>query len=78
MGDGKEERREKEKMGRVPFHKLFSFADRWDVALMTAGTVGAVGTGMAMPVMTIIFGELINAFGASNKDSIVREVSKVG
>ncbi|XP_042405057.1 ABC transporter B family member 11-like [Zingiber officinale] len=69
--------KEKEKMKSVPFHKLFSFADARDVALMTAGTVGAVGSGLAMPLMTIVFGELINAFGASDKDSIVLEVSKV-
>ncbi|KAG6497791.1 hypothetical protein ZIOFF_045697 [Zingiber officinale] len=84
MGDGEDGRREKEKeiekekekekMGSVPFHKLFSFADARDVALMTAGTVGAVGSGLAMPLMTIVFGELINAFGSSDKDSIVREV----
>lgn len=64
---------------KVPFHKLFSFADSTDVLLMIVGTIGAIGNGVAMPLMTILFGEMINSFG-SNQDNIkdiVHVVSKV-
>ncbi|XP_058101247.1 ABC transporter B family member 9-like isoform X2 [Magnolia sinica] len=61
---------------KVPFHKLFSLADPLDVVLMCVGTVSAVADGLTMPVVSLIFGELINSFGASNKNNIVTEVSK--
>ncbi|XP_057966003.1 ABC transporter B family member 11-like [Malania oleifera] len=67
-----------EKTSRVPFHKLFTFADSTDIFLMTAGTIGAVGNGLCLPLMTILFGQLIDSFGENqhNKD-VVRVVSKV-
>ncbi|XP_052151899.1 ABC transporter B family member 20-like [Oryza glaberrima] len=40
------------------FHKLFAFADKTDVAL---GTLGAVANGIALPFMTVLFGNLIDA-----------------
>ena len=62
---------------RVPFYKLFSFADRLDVILMIVGTISAMGNGLAQPLMTLIFGQLINSFGSSNPSNVVKEVSKV-
>ncbi|XP_024540365.1 ABC transporter B family member 4 [Selaginella moellendorffii] len=47
----------------VPFYKLFTFADRLDYLLMFLGTVGAIGNGLAMPFMTLILGQVTNAFG---------------
>lgn len=81
--DGAEERNgvEKGKPGEkpssIPFHKLFSFADSTDVLLMVIGTVGAVGNGVSMPLMTILFGQLINSFGQNSQDDVVGIVSKV-
>uniref|UniRef100_A0A0E0N8D0 ABC transmembrane type-1 domain-containing protein n=1 Tax=Oryza rufipogon TaxID=4529 RepID=A0A0E0N8D0_ORYRU len=43
------------------FHKLFAFADKTDVALMALGTLGAVANGAALPFMTVLFGNLIDA-----------------
>lgn len=62
----------------VPFLKLFSFADSRDVCLMIVGIIGAIGNGLGLPLMTILFGELINVLGSNqhNKD-VVRVVSKV-
>ncbi|KAJ4835578.1 ABC transporter B member 11 [Turnera subulata] len=62
----------------VPLLKLFSFADPTDVMLMVMGTIGAVGHGVATPLMTILIGEIINAFGQNqgNKD-VIHPVSKV-
>ncbi|KAF8018912.1 hypothetical protein BT93_H3721 [Corymbia citriodora subsp. variegata] len=62
---------------RVSFFKLFAFADRLDVLFMVVGTVAAIGNGLAQPLMTLIFGKLINSFGSTDPDHIVKEVSKV-
>lgn len=62
---------------KVSFHKLFSFADNTDFTLMTVGTIAAVGNGLTQPFMTLIFGQLINAFGTTDPDHMVKEVWKV-
>lgn len=64
-------------MAKVPFHSMFKYADRTDVLLMLAGMVGALGNGMSMVVMTIIFGQMVDAFGGATPDTIVPRVSKV-
>ena len=63
----------------VPFFKLFSFADKFDLFLMLSGAVGAAVNGLTLPLMTLLFGQLIDAFGenASSTDQVQREVSKV-
>lgn len=63
----------------VPLYKLFAFADSVDVALMIVGTIGAIGNGMCMPLMSVLLGEIINAFGKNqnNNDIIVHVISKV-
>ncbi|KAL5979184.1 hypothetical protein ACLOJK_019082 [Asimina triloba] len=60
---------------KVPFYKLFAFADPLDVGFMLAGTVGAIANGLSLPLMTIFFGDLINSFGDSNKSNVVHQVS---
>lgn len=62
---------------RVPFHKLLSFADRLDVILMIVGTIGAIANGLSQPLMTLIFGQLIDSFGSSDQSNVVKQVSKV-
>ncbi|XP_050375437.1 ABC transporter B family member 4-like [Argentina anserina] len=78
---GKKEDASKSKEGStkaVPFFKLFSFADSMDYLLMSAGTIGAIGNGMCQPLMTVIMGEVINAFGESgNTNEVIDTVSKV-
>ena len=70
--------KEEGKPSTVPFHKLFFFADSLDVLLMIIGTIGAVGNGVCMPLMTILFGDLINSFGQNqNNNDVVDAVSKV-
>ncbi|XP_016647146.1 PREDICTED: ABC transporter B family member 4-like [Prunus mume] len=62
----------------VPYYKLFSFADSLDYLLMSIGTISAIGNGVCMPLMTIIFGDVINSFGGSgNNKDVVDAVSKV-
>lgn len=63
---------------KVPFHKLFSFADNFDIVLMILGTVGAIGNGLCMPLMTVVLGEMIDSFGSNqNRKDVVDVVSKV-
>ncbi|XP_041022108.1 ABC transporter B family member 4-like [Juglans microcarpa x Juglans regia] len=59
----------------VPFLKLFSFADSTDLFLMIAGTMGAIGNGSGLPLITVFFGEMINSLGSTT--DIVPLVSKV-
>lgn len=71
-------KRKEESTNTVPYYKLFSFADSLDYLLIFVGTVGAIGNGMSLPLMTVIFGNLINSFGdfADTKE-LVHQVSKV-
>uniref|UniRef100_A0A0D9VJR4 MDR-like ABC transporter n=1 Tax=Leersia perrieri TaxID=77586 RepID=A0A0D9VJR4_9ORYZ len=65
-GDDKKGKGEKEaavKAEKVPFLKLFSFADRWDYVLMAVGSLGACAHGASVPVFFIFFGKLINIIG---------------
>ena len=63
----------------VPYFKLFTFADTFDRILMLLGTLGAIGAGLTFPFMTILFGQVIDAFGqnAAFNDRVQREVGKV-
>ncbi|KAE8726810.1 ABC transporter B family member 21 [Hibiscus syriacus] len=75
---GSEGKKEDEKTNTVAFYKLFAFADSTDILLMIVGTIGAVGNGVCMPLMTVLFGDLIDSFGENqNDDRIVDTVSKV-
>nr|KYP57751.1 ABC transporter B family member 11 [Cajanus cajan] len=68
---------EEKNVKTVPLYKLFAFADRLDRLLMFVGTVGAIGNGASTPLMTLIFGDTVNAFGGSQSThQIVHEVSK--
>ncbi|KAI4301589.1 hypothetical protein L6164_034852 [Bauhinia variegata] len=70
--------KQKEKTETVPFYKLFTFADSTDFLLMFVGTIGALGNGLGLPLMTLLFGQMINSFGNNqNTNQVVHEVSKV-
>lgn len=68
---------EREKKRVEPFHKLFSFADRKDVALMVVGISSAAANGLTQPFIILLFGDLINAFGSTDPDHMLKTVSKV-
>ncbi|KAK8954256.1 ABC transporter B family member 9 [Platanthera zijinensis] len=77
MDGGENGKKGKRKDEKVALYKLFSFADANDVLLMAVGGMAAVASGLSMPLMTFIFGKLINAFGVAGRDNVVYEVSKV-
>ncbi|KAK3138103.1 hypothetical protein QOZ80_5AG0364550 [Eleusine coracana subsp. coracana] len=62
----------------VGLHRLFQFADGTDALLMAAGAAGAVANGVAQPLMTLVFGEVVHAFGSGSRDDVLRRVSQVG
>ncbi|KAJ4835573.1 ABC transporter B member 11 [Turnera subulata] len=67
-----------EKTNTVPYYKLFLFADSTDIILMILGTVGSIGNGLSLPLMTVLFGQLTDAFGQNQHDKHVLDlVSKV-
>lgn len=61
---------------KVPFTGLFRYADGTDVLLMLLGTVGALANGVSQPVMTVIFGQVINAFGDATIDDVLNRVNQ--
>ncbi|KAK7331427.1 hypothetical protein VNO77_25652 [Canavalia gladiata] len=62
---------------KVPFYKLFTFANRLDVTLMIIGTICTIANGLSQPLMTVILGKLINTFGSTDPSQAILEVSKV-
>ncbi|PON64855.1 ABC transporter [Parasponia andersonii] len=67
-----------ESTSTVSFYKLFSFADSTDYLLMLVGSISAVGNGLSLPLMTVIFGTLVDSFGESvNNKEVLPKVSKV-
>ncbi|KAG2591011.1 hypothetical protein PVAP13_5NG450640 [Panicum virgatum] len=79
-----EEKKEGEKKGngagdagdkRVSFTGLFRYADGTDILLMLLGTVGALANGVTEPIMTLIFGRVIDAFGGGATE-VLQHVNK--
>ncbi|GJM93457.1 hypothetical protein PR202_ga10015 [Eleusine coracana subsp. coracana] len=60
---------------KVSFTGLFRYADGTDVLLMVIGTVAALANGVSQPLMTLIFGQMINAFGEATSDNVLRRVN---
>ncbi|KAJ3670700.1 hypothetical protein LUZ60_008126 [Juncus effusus] len=63
--------------GKVSMLKLFKLADGADVTLMVVGTIAAVAIGISQPMMTFIFGQIVDAFGGADSDNVLRRVDKV-
>ncbi|XXG76266.1 hypothetical protein AAC387_Pa08g0649 [Persea americana] len=76
--DSEKSKGEYDSKNTVPFYKLFVFADSTDVMLMIVGTVAAAANGVAIPLMTILFGQLMDSFGQTpDPHEIVDKISKV-
>ncbi|CAL4954981.1 unnamed protein product [Urochloa decumbens] len=77
--DGREETKDAAAAAKkkVSLLSMFRYADRLDVLLMVVGAVGAVANGMAAPLVTVLFGNVIDSFGGSTTQNIIHKVSKV-
>ncbi|KAF6998259.1 hypothetical protein CFC21_014393 [Triticum aestivum] len=62
---------------KVSFMGMFRYADGTDLLLMLVGTVAALANGVSQPLMTIIFGDTLNAFGDATGDDVLQRVNKV-
>lgn len=68
---------EEEEKRVVGLHRLFRFADGADAVLMAAGAAGAIASGVAQPLMTLVFGEVVDAFGSGSRHDVLHRVSGV-
>lgn len=66
-GIEEEQAEEKGRTKKVPFYKLFSFADSRDKILMIIGTIAAIINGLSLPVMALMLGNLIDVFGTAGR-----------
>ncbi|CAH2046533.1 unnamed protein product, partial [Thlaspi arvense] len=74
----KKTEKDHEKTKTVPLYKLLAFADSFDFLLMILGTLGSIGNGLSFPIMTILFGDVVDAFGQNQSSSnVTDQVSKV-
>ncbi|XP_042462551.1 ABC transporter B family member 11-like isoform X1 [Zingiber officinale] len=68
----------KKRSDSIPYYKLYSLADRTDYFLLIMGTISAILNGISLPMSTVFFGDMVNAFGMNiNIRSIAHAVSKV-
>ncbi|KQK09335.1 ABC transporter B family member 4 isoform X2 [Brachypodium distachyon] len=61
---------------KVSFAGLFRYADGTDLLLMLVGTVAALANGVSQPLMTVIFGDVIDAFGGATTANVLSRVNK--
>ncbi|KAK6932270.1 ABC transporter type 1, transmembrane domain [Dillenia turbinata] len=62
---------------KVSFLRLFAFADGKDIVMMIVGSICAIANGFSQPLMTLIFGQMINSFGSTDSHHVVHVVSKI-
>jgi ATP-binding cassette subfamily B (MDR/TAP) protein 1 len=74
---GNDGRQEKDEAKKVSLFGIFRYADRIDVLLMVVGTLGAIGNGVSQPLISVLFGNVINSFGESTSSDVLRRVTKV-
>jgi ATP-binding cassette, subfamily B (MDR/TAP), member 1 len=75
--DGHGEEKEGGHGKRVSFTGMFRYADRTDLLLMLVGTLAALANGVSQPLMTVIFGDMIDAFGGATSGNVLHRVNKV-
>nr|QUF59434.1 ATP-binding cassette transporter Abcb1-1 [Brachionus angularis] len=63
----KKKKPKKEKQETVPFSKLFKYATKIDILFMIIGTIGATANGAIMPLMMLVFTNIIDSFTSFGK-----------
>ena len=75
-----QERKTNKKNGSLGFRFIFMHADGKDLFLMVLGTIGAVGEGLATPLVLYISSRMMNNIGiSSNMDgnTFIHNINKV-
>ncbi|KAI0124043.1 hypothetical protein BJ170DRAFT_71438 [Xylariales sp. AK1849] len=69
MNDPKKKLSKKAVYGQTirQFLRIFSYATRKDRFVIAAATIGAIGTGLTFPAMTIVFGNLVGNITSSKR-----------
>ncbi|CAF4831175.1 unnamed protein product [Rotaria sp. Silwood1] len=62
------EKKKKKFAGTVSVASLFRYATALDVIYMLVGTVGGLGNGVLLPIMVLVFGDLLNSFTDRSTD----------
>ena len=64
--DGSKQEADSEPQARVPkfsdYLRVFSYATKWDICIYIFASITSVGAGVIMPLMNIIFGQLVGQF----------------
>lgn len=61
--------------GQVSYFTLYRYADKYDYIMLVAALIGAVAHGVSQPLMSIIFGSVINSFDPTAVVNIADVVS---
>ncbi|CAF1014116.1 unnamed protein product [Rotaria sordida] len=56
------EKKHKNSAQTVSFASLFRYAETLDIIYMLVGTIGGLGNGVLLPLMIVVFGDLLNTF----------------
>mmetsp|Transcript_22550 Transcript_22550/g.67142 ORF Transcript_22550/g.67142 Transcript_22550/m.67142 type:complete len:356 (-) Transcript_22550:672-1739(-) len=59
------------------YYELYSTADKLDVLLILAGTLGAMGAGAAQPIFSWLLGQFTDAIGEQSTDQFVSQVNNL-
>ncbi|CAM0947472.1 unnamed protein product [Alopecurus aequalis] len=76
-GEGAGQQGKNGRTEKVPLFGMFRYADRLDALLIVVGTAAAMANGVAQPLISVLFGNLINSFGQSTSSTVLRVVTKV-
>ncbi|CAH1798731.1 unnamed protein product [Owenia fusiformis] len=66
--DDKDNEKKEEEKPMVGFRQIFRYADCLDITCMITGTIAAAAHGVGMPLMIVVFGNMIDAFVGNARD----------
>lgn len=56
----------------VPYKELYRYATTPDKVLIIVGIISSLGNGVTMPLFSVIFGGMTDAFSGDDVDEMVR------
>ncbi|KAI3935577.1 hypothetical protein MKW92_031820 [Papaver armeniacum] len=59
----------------VPYYKLFSFADQYDILMISIGVISSIGTGIGMPLLVLMLGQVLDSLGNFDKINLVNKIA---